>query len=312
MVDSISFGYLQPSPSVVSDLFFSFHTPTSECSIDLDNGPSGETLTCWSRGTNIRVTSNFKLDLQQALTDIGFEESAKATNPLGAALRWYCPSTATRYSTPFFPVQNNENSLDCLIDGWQVKESVDVQLVIGLRESPSAISSPASPSVVGSILLTSSCRLRVEGIGALPSVRIIDFAENNFANKNAQWEIRLEPDLEIHSTRGLSVYLNSRNRTTTRVLKSLRTKSPSSEAQLWLKFLQVEVRKTMAWFAASQALETDLSEFADDPDSFGYELDLLLHGLFPDEDRSTLAEKLLSNPGLMDARIHDLMEEQCN
>lgn len=312
MSTSISYGYLQPSSNVISDLFFDCRIPNSECSIDVAAGDSIETLHSWTRGTNIRVISSFKLDLSKALGEIGVEELADTVNPLGAALRWYCPSTATRYSTPFFAVSNNENTIECYVDGWQVKEAVDVQLVIGLRETPKTVSSPASPSIVGSILLTSGCRLRIEGVGALPSVRVIDFAESSFINRNAQWEIRLESDLEIHSTRGISVFLNSRNQTTARALKSLRSNRPTTEAQLWLKFLQVEVRKTMAWFAASQAQETDLSEFEDDPDSFGYELDLLLHGLFPDEDRSTLIEKLLSNPGLVDARVHNLMEEQCS
>lgn len=302
MRSDISYGYLLPRSDRIEDININIKWDSEQVGIDDWTESIGVELPGWSRGTDVKIMVTCQIDLYSILEDCHLPSNQRI---IGGALVWRCPSTSLTGASAAKTISHGFNHFQITVDGNQVSSNISVELCLFLSKEGTIDPNSPAPYVTGSYLWTQDFRIHLEGAAAGMRILRKDFTSENSQIGYAMWSIDFSSDLEIHASRGITILLNSAHPRTKKALElHAQAKDKSKELENWNDELNVDLRIQLVTYALYKASEEDLTEWDDDPESFGFMLLSYLRTYFPHAvDYSQLLDQNLQTVGQLHAQI---------
>ncbi|AWS47060.1 hypothetical protein DKM19_42965 [Streptosporangium sp. 'caverna'] len=281
--------FLLPDADVVNARPWQLHQDTGTV-------PLPAFLADWDYSTDLRLTRDIQVDTVRALREAALPSRA----PLLLVVEWTAAAAQT----------SDRASRTSVPDSAKVTVTADIRgaclggalilttrLVLG-EDTPAT--DPFLAQHAGDVLYEDTARIELQGTaGRLPTY-VVNFAEAGF-DPDARWHVELPTSLSEPAMAAVRLYLNSADIEVVNAAK--KAAAPTPVQQRILAWMESDLTSRLVEAALRPEWRETLHDYADDVDSIGASLAVLLRTLFPYESPPMLATMRDSDPGRFHSRL---------
>lgn len=168
-------------------------------------------------------------------------------------------------------------------------------------EEPSG-SSPAGPSVPGSILWRSATEVPLESPGSRLPITVVDFENfpHRFGDEKAAWEVEIEANaFELPPSRSMRIYINSKHE---QLVEAVTNDESGYDSNLTSQMLYYDVGRHLLSRALRDELFCD-PEYEYEEGSLGASMRMRLESLFPNSSLSEIRNLYEEDPRAFESTL---------